>query len=98
MGVFYLADCCIRECCVRECVVLGTVVCLSKHGYLSQDEFWWGQWVGMGWKCKRGHRHSCCSSVGPREYVVLLYVVLGSVVSVSVFGCRTFFTSKIMIN
>ena len=53
------------------------------------------EWAGS---VRGGHRHCCCSLVGPGECVVLLIVVLGSVVSGSVLRCGMLFTSKIMIN
>jgi hypothetical protein len=79
-------------CCVGECFSP------LKHGHLSNNEFRWGKWIGMGWNCERGCCHHCCSSMRPGECVVLLIVLLGSVVSGSVLLCGTFFTSKIMIN
>ena len=53
------------------------------------------EWTGS---VRGGHRHRCCSSLGPGECVVMLIVVLGSVVSGSVLQCGRFFASKITIN
>ncbi len=52
----------------------------------------------MGWKSERGHRHHCCSLVGPGECVMLLIVVFKNVASGSVLQSGMFLASKITIN